>query len=349
MRAALALVMLAACGTSAAPTTDYAWELPPGFRPPPVPADNPMSADKVELGRRLFNDTRLSGNGTQACASCHDPALAFTDGKPVAIGSTGEHGRHSAMTLLNVGYASSLTWASNVATLEEQALQPMYGTAPVELGLDHANDDALVAQLDDTYGDLFASAFPDDEPSITIVARAIAAYERTLIAGNSRFDRFVAGETTALTPSEQHGEQLFESDALACTHCHGGFTMSSAVLDRNVFFNTGLYNIAGVYPANDRGLVEVTGAPSDDGRFRPPPLRSIALTGPYFHDGSAATLDDVIDVYARGGRLVTDGVNAGDGALNPHKAPQMKGFTITPDDRADLIAFLGALTEPTTR
>ncbi|HEY4175366.1 MAG TPA: cytochrome c peroxidase [Kofleriaceae bacterium] len=336
MRKALALVVLLACGSPAAPT-EYAWELPPGFQPPPVPADNPMSADKVELGRALFSDTRLSGNGTQSCASCHDSTLAFTDGKPVAIGSTGEHGRHGAMSLLDVGYSASLTWSSDVPTLEAQALRPMYGTAPVELGLDHANDAALVAQLDDAYGDLFASAFPDDEPSIETVVQAIAAYERTLISGRSPFDRFVAGDTTALSPAEQHGGQLFESDKLACTHCHGGFTTSSNVLDRNVFFNTGLYR---TYPANDRGLIEVTNVATDEGRFRPPPLRNIALTAPYMHDGSAATLDDVIDIYVNGGR--------GDGALDPHKAPQMTGFVLSPQDRADLIAFLGALTDEPT-
>jgi cytochrome c peroxidase len=349
------LASLVACAADE-PAPTWTWRLPGDLPAPRVPADNPMSADKVELGRHLFYDTRLSADGSQSCASCHAQARAFTDGLVVPLGITGEAGRHNAMSLVNVAYNSSSTWANNVAHLEDQAKAPMFGTAPIELGLS-GHEDELLARLADepVYADLFPRAFAADAAPITIgnVTRAIASFERTICSGGSPFDRFVAGDTTALDARAQRGLALFESDRLGCTHCHGGFNLASSYDHAEMpapqvqFFNTGLYNVdgAGAYPAADRGLVEVTGDPAHVGRFRAPTLRNIALTAPYFHDGSAATLADVIATYARGGRLVASGPNAGDGAQSPLKSAFITGFTLTPDEQADLIAFLEALTD----
>lgn len=325
MRALLAIALLSACTEAPAPEP-YAWDLPRGFQPPRVPADNPMSADKVELGRALFFDTQLSGNGTQACASCHQPEKAFTDGRATALGSTGAIGRHNSMSLVNVAYNASQTWANpTVIDLEAQAIVPMFGTAPVELGL---TEDLLVARMRETYADDFARAFPDDaDPiSVTNTARAIASYERTLISASSRFD------TKQLTASEQRGLALFESPRLGCTNCHGGFNFTVATGDRIQMFDTALYD---PYPSTDRGLAEITQVATDTGRFKPPTLRNIALTAPYMHDGSIATLSEVIDAYAAGGRAPT----------SANKSPLVRGFTITPDEKGDLLAFLDALTD----
>ncbi|MDX2090879.1 MAG: di-heme enzyme [Kofleriaceae bacterium] len=339
----LVVVALAACAAEpAAPFEDWTWELPRRFAPPTVPADNPMSIEKVELGRHLFYDTRLSTNGTQACASCHRQELAFTDGEVTSVGATGERGKHNAMSLVNAGYNSTHTWATNIAHLEAQALAPMFGTAPVELGL-AGGEAALLARLraEPTYQMLFPAAFPDDEDpfSVDTITRALASFERTIISGNSRFDAFVTGTASALDAAEQRGLALFESPRLGCTTCHGGFNLSAVVGDSVQFFNTGLYNLdgKGAYPAGDGGLYEITGDPAHMGRFKPPTLRNIAITAPYMHDGSVATLEDVIDIYARGGR--------GEGAASPLKSVFMTGFTLTAEERADLIAFLNALTD----
>lgn len=328
----LALIALVGACTDASPAA-YAWDLPPGFPAPRVPVDNPMSADKVELGRYLFYDTRLSGTGTQACASCHAQERAFTDGLVTAVGSTGAHGRHNSMSLTNVAYNSAQTWANpNVVDLESQALVPMFGTAPVELGL---TEDVLVTRLraEPLYADMFAAAFPGEAITVANTTRAIASFERTILSGGSRFDRFSAGDRTALSVSEQNGLALFESTTLGCRNCHGGFNLSAAT-ERVQMFNTGLYN---PYPATDRGLAEVTGLTSDTGRFKPPTLRNIALTAPYMHDGSVGTLDEVVEIYAHGGR--------GDGAAVPYRSPLVTGFVISAEQRADVVAFLGALTD----
>lgn len=342
---ALVLLVLVGCAVEA-PAPASSWEVPPGFPALRVPADNPLTADKVELGRHLFFDTRLSGNGTQSCASCHDPARAFTDGLATPLGSTGEPGRHNAMSLVNVAYTSTLTWAALTTSLEDQALVPMFGTHPLELA---THEGELLARLatEPGYTDLFARAFPDEPVTITSVTRAIASFERTILSGDSPFDRFLAGDRSALTASEERGLALFESERLGCTNCHAGFTFSAAIGDDSRFFNTGLYNVdgRGAYPAVDRGLVEATGDPAHVGRFKPPTLRNVALTAPYFHDGSAATLDEVLDAYARGGRLITDGPNAGDGAASPLKSVFITGFALTADERTDVLAFLTSLTD----
>lgn len=173
---ALVLVAVAACAAEPSAAPAWQWELPARFPMPRVPADNPMSEAKVELGRYLFFDTRLSGNRTQACASCHDPARAFTDGNPVPLGATGERGIHNAMSLVNVAYNSSSTWAHDVRRLEDQARLPMFGTAPIEMGAIERDVVARVA-ADPIYGELFAAALPGEAITIDGVTRALASFE----------------------------------------------------------------------------------------------------------------------------------------------------------------------------
>ncbi len=340
------------------PDPTFDWQLPPGFPTPAVPADNPMSAAKVELGRHLFYDPRLSENETQSCASCHEQARAFTDGRPRGIGSTGEVHSRGSMSLANIAYTSVMTWSNPLLDeLEDQAVVPLFGAEPVELGL-RGKEGLLRQRLRDEprYGPLFAAAYPDDADPVTVpnVVRAISAFQRTLISGRSPFDRATrGGERAALSDSARRGAVLFNSEKLECFHCHGGFNFQDSIKYRGKstievrFHNTGLYNLGGTgaYPADNTGVHEITGKPSDMGRFRAPTLRNIALTAPYMHDGSIATLSEVLDHYAAAGRTITDGPNAGVGSASPLKSALVIGFTLTAEERADVLAFLESLTD----
>jgi cytochrome c peroxidase len=338
--------------------TTFDWDLPPGFPVPKVPADNPVTPEKVELGRRLFYDERLSGNGQQSCGSCHEQARAFTDGRAHAVGSTGQVHPRSAMGLGNVAYASSFTWANpTLASLEDQALVPLFGDDPVELGLSGSLEAALEAlQEDESYVALFAGAFPEEQGAVSLetITKAIATFQRALISGRAPYDRFVHdGEAAALSASAQRGLGLFFSERLECFHCHGGFNFSGAVthvgkaFDENTFHNNGLYNLDsdGAYPPDNTGLFASTGVPEDMGRFKAPTLRNIEKTAPYMHDGSIATLVEVIDHYAAGGRNVEQGPYAGDGRRSPLRSDMVPGFAITEQEKADVIAFLESLTD----
>lgn len=335
----------------------YSWDLPSHFPLPRLPEGASMSEAKVELGRHLFYDTRLSGNQTQSCASCHRQELAFTDGLAVSVGSTGEPHPRSAMSLTNVAYAASLTWANPVLRrLEDQALVPMFGEFPVELGLAGLEVELLERlRAEPRYQDLFPMAFPDQADPFTLdaIVSAIAAFERTLISGDSPADRYELGDRSALGELEVLGRELFFSERLECFHCHGGFNFSDSVdhsgnvFDQAAFHNNGLYNIDGEggYPEPNRGLYELTGEPADMGRFRAPSLRNIAVTAPYMHDGSIATLEGVLDHYAAGGRTITEGPYAGDGSLNPNKSLFVSGFELTAEEREAVLAYLRALTD----
>ncbi len=334
------------------------WGLPPGYPKPKVPEKNPMSVDKVELGRRLFYDKRLSGNQTQSCASCHDQKLAFTDGRAAGLGSTGEAHPRGSMSIVNVGYLSTLTWANPLITeLEEQALLPLFGETPVELGL-AGMEGVLLDRLraEPLYQELFPTAFPgEDEPlRLENVLRAIGAFERSVISYRSPWDRYnYAGDPKALSSAQKRGKDLFFSEKLECFHCHGGFNFSDSVkhdgstFAESMFHNTGLYNIggAGAYPEGNRGVYEVTSVSTDMGRFRAPSLRNIAVTAPYMHDGSITTLAEVLDHYAAGGRTLADGPYAGVGSTNPYKSELINGFTLTEEEKADVLAFLASLTD----
>jgi cytochrome c peroxidase len=332
----------------------YAWRLPAGFPTPRVPADNPMTEAKVQLGRRLFYDKRLSLNGTQACASCHEQARAFTDGRTHGLGSTGQEHRRNAQGLANVAYATSLTWANPALTsLETQALTPLFGTEPVELGFGD-DPEPLLARLraDPDLAARFAEAFPGEaEPvSLASVTRALACFERTLLSGGSPFDQYLyGGKVDALSPQVKRGMELFFSERLECNHCHSGFNFQDATMHDGTsepilpFHNTGLYDedLAGAYPATDPGLIELTGRPEDMGSFRAPSLRNVALTAPYMHDGSIATLSEVLDHYAAGGRAHV----LGSSHTSPLRSGFVRGFTLTPEEKAEVLAFLEALTD----
>ena len=336
---------------------DYQWQIEANLPLPEVPTDNPMSAIKVELGRRLFYDTRLSVNNTMSCASCHLQALAFTDGKPRAIGATGIVHPRGSMTLVNVAYASRLTWANQLLSqLEDQALTPLFGDSPVEMGMS-GHEDELTAMLrsDKRYAEQLPGAFPADEDpySIVNVVRSISAFVRTIISIDSPYDHYLNGDEGALSEQALLGMELFFSERLECFHCHGGFnftdstTHANANVDRVGYHNTGLYNIdgAGAYPSDNTGLHDMTGKRRDMGRFKAPTLRNIAVTAPYMHDGSVLTLEDAISHYERGGRLLADGAYSGDGRRNPFKSEFIRGFELSDDEREALLTFLDALTD----
>ncbi|MFT6399120.1 MAG: cytochrome c peroxidase [Bradymonadia bacterium] len=352
----VAIGLVAGCGDDPA-STGWTWELPGGFPEPVVPDDNPMSDAKIELGRFLFYDTRLSLNETQSCGSCHLQEFAFSDGLPQGIGSTGEVHPRGAMALMNVGYNSRQTWANPlIDTLEAQALGPLFGEEPVELGMG-GSEAVLVERLaqDEDYAAMFAAAFPEDDGAITIgtITKAVSAFERILISGNAPYDRYVAGDDDAMTESEVRGMRLFFSERLECFHCHGGFNFTDSADHTGLpfpefqFHNTGLYNLDadGAYPATNQGIFEVTGDPADMGAFRAPSLRNIAVTAPYFHDGTALTLEEAFAHYERGGREITEGENAGDGRDNPLKSTFLTGFIVTDQEREDVLNFLCALTD----
>jgi cytochrome c peroxidase len=335
----------------------YRWELPGNLPPPAVPAGNPMNDAKIELGHWLFYDTRLSVNGTMSCASCHIQLLAFTDGRARSVGATGQFHPRSSMTLVNSAYASRLTWANQLLDkLEDQALTPLLGDNPVEMGMG-GHEDRIVELLmsEAHYSELARRAFPgDSDPhSVLNAVRSISAFVRTIVSYDSPYDRYLAGEDTAISESAKRGMEMFFSERLECFHCHGGFnftdstTHANSRIDQVGYHNTGLYNVDanGAYPEDNTGLFDMTGERRDMGRFKAPTLRNVAVTAPYMHDGSVATLEEVVAHYERGGRLIEDGPLAGDGRVSPYKSDFVRGFEISESERSDLLAFLDALTD----
>lgn len=351
----LAVAWLAVVGGARA--EGWVWDLPAHVPPPRVPADNPMTPAKVELGRRLFHDPRLSGNGRLACSGCHLQALGFADGRAHPLGATGDVVRRNAQGLANVAWNASLTWANPaLVTLEAQMAVPLFGTDPVEMGLTDANRETVLNRFrsDPEMAAAFRTAFPElaAPVSLTSIIRAIASYERSLVSFSSRYDRWLAGEES-FTEAERRGHDLFFGEKAECHHCHGSFNFNdqvvharSRVVDR-AFHNTGLYDLdgAGAYPATDRGLIEMTGRAEDMGAFRAPSLRNVAVTAPYMHDGSVGTLEEVLEIYAAGGRQIAGGPDAGDGRRNPWKSDLIVRIDLDARDRADIVAFLKTLTD----
>ena len=352
----------AGCGdepsTGNEPVPPYELQLPLGFPKPYVPPDNPLSADKVELGRRLFYDQRLSVNGRMSCASCHQQQLAFTDGLAHPLGTTGDAVARSSMSLVNVAYYYPYTWENpQPHTLEEQALIPLFGELPLELGLTGALDDVLATlQAEPRYTQLFPRAFPDArEPfSADSLVKALASFERTLISGGSAFDRYAyGGDDDAISDDAKRGFEMFNTERFECYHCHAGLNFTTAFRAASSPFlskdyqNNGLYDLdgEGSYPLESPGLIALSGNVADRGKFRVPTLRNIALTAPYMHDGSIATLDEVLDHYAAGGRVTEAGPNQGDGRSNPNKSQFVRGFELDADERRAFLALLESLTD----
>jgi cytochrome c peroxidase len=332
---ALSAAQVPTAAGAAAPA--YAWHLPRGFPTPAVPADNPMSDSKVALGERLFFDTRLSSNGRYSCASCHDPARSFSDGRKVAIGATGAALPHNAMALVNVAYNLSFGWTRpRVTSLEAQMLQPLLNQHPVELGV-AGREQALCAQLasDPQYAAAFAEAFPPPpEPAapgpgapatspvtFTHLVRAIAAFERTLISGRSPFDAYVFGGEHAAMPAEaKRGMALFFSQRVGCARCHSGFNFAGNWRDSQ----------------GATGPASFANNGTSTAPVRVPTLRNIALTAPYMHDGRFATLDEVLGHYSGLARRRSAGERL-DSRL-PHTP-------LSDSERAELHAFLDSLTD----
>ena len=261
----------------------------------PVPDDNPLTAEKIELGRELFFDRRLSRDGSLSCASCHQPDLAFADGRVIAVGVDGRQGRRNVPSLINRGYGRAFFWDARSASLEDQVVKPIED--PNELGSSLREASVRVGM-------------PGAE-----VARALSSFVRSILSGNSPFDRYINGEMTALTPEEQAGLRVFRGKA-NCTACHLGPTFTD---ERT--HNTGVAWRDGA--VSDRG--------AGRGDFKTPTLREVARTAPYMHDGSLSSLESVVDFYAGGGRG------------NPSLDPEIRPLHLTDDERRQLVAFLRAL------
>jgi cytochrome c peroxidase len=286
----------------------------------PVPATNVLTPEKVRLGRRLFSDPMLSRDLTMSCATCHDPQRGFADGKPRAVGIAGRVGARHTPALINRGYGRSFFWDGRAHTLEDQSLRPIED--PDEFG--HSIDGAMVRlRADAQYQALFQSAF-GREPQSEDLARALASYVRTILAGSAPIDRYLAGDPGALTDEQRQGLAVFRGRG-RCTACHAGPTFAD-----ERFHNTGVAWREGRFL--DPGRAAVTNLDEDRGAFKTPTLREVGRTAPYMHDGSFATLAGVVDFYAAGGRP------------NPNLDPDVRAISLTPEERRALLAFLGALT-----
>jgi cytochrome c peroxidase len=286
----------------------------------PNPADNPPTAAKVALGKRLFEDAELSSTGTIACRSCHDPKLAFTDGESTGKGVTGKPLVRHTPTLWNLAWSPLLFWDGRAASLEDQIRFPV--EHPDEMGSTLENG-VLRLQRHDSYVRAFAEAFPQD-PTVTAnnIAKALAAYERTLVSPPTRFDKWAAGDAT-LTPSEVAGFRIFTGKG-RCSNCHSGFAFTD-----NGFYDIGL-------PSEDLGRGPIVGLAVANHAFKVPTLRELAWTAPYMHDGSLGTLDDVVRIYEMGG------------VHRPTRSNDLPEIIrLTDQERADLIAFLESLSSDT--
>ncbi|AOW22101.1 cytochrome-c peroxidase [Urechidicola croceus] len=297
---------------------------------PVIPFNNPQTVEGVALGRKLFFDPILSANGTQSCASCHSPENSFTDSDRFSEGIDGISGSRNSMPLFNLvwNYDEKFNWDGSAFSLENQAFEPV--TNPIEM---HNTWSSAVSSLQNhsEYPELFEQAFGTSTIDSVLVTKAIAQFERTLISGNSRFDKYLNGEIS-LTDSELSGFDIFMDETRGdCFHCHGN--VNNPLWTDNVFHNNGLDATF-----TDLGLGQVTGDPADNGKFKSPSLRNLKFTAPYMHDGRFETLEEVINHYSEG--LVN----------SPTIDPLMKaindgGVQLTESDKSDLKAFLLSLSD----
>jgi len=286
----------------------------------PIPEDNALTAAKVRLGRDLFRNAILSRDRTLACASCHDPRRAFTDGRSLAVGVDGKVGTRNAPTLINRVYGRSQFWDGRAHSLEQQVLEPIENPRELGAGVDTAVRRLVSSPL---YRLRFRVAFGRDVNAQDL-ARALASYVRTILGGDSPFDRYANGIANALSDEARSGLEIFRGKA-GCSTCHSGPTMSD-----ERFHNTSVAWQGGEW--KDLGRFLVTGAAQDRGAFKTPTLREVDRTAPYMHDGSLSTLDAVIDYYDRGGNPA------------PSRDADLKPLGLTADEKRQLIAFLRSLT-----
>ena len=291
------------------------FKVPLGLKPVPVPTDNPMTPEKVELGKQLYFDPRLSCDDTVSCASCHDPKKGWSNSAPFATGVRNQVGGRSAPTIINAAYSDLQFWDGRAHQLEGQALGPIQN--PIEM--DHKLEECVV-KLNKVkgYREQFQKVFGTDVTPENM-AKAIAAFERTVISGNAPYDKFKAGDQNALSASAQRGMKLFFGKG-HCSACHAGPNFSDAS-----FHNIGV----GMKAAKpDLGRYEVTKVEGDKGAFKTPTLREVARHAPYMHDGSLKTLEDVVDHYDKGG------------IANPQLDEEIFPLKLTTQEKADLIAFM---------
>jgi cytochrome c peroxidase len=302
-------------------TDDFEVEVPPNFPELPVPADNALTEARVQLGKRLFYDTQLSRTHEVACSSCHLADHAFADPRRVSVGVHGRLGTRNAPSLVNLAYNTSFFWDGGAPTLEQQAIAPIINPLEMDMTL---GDVVARLEADPSYVDDFARAY-DTRPTPGALTKALASFMRTIVSGNSRYDRFQRGDHTALTASEQRGMAIATGERGECFHCHVGFNFTN-----NGFRNNNLY---ATY--EDIGRARVTELDADIGKFKVPTLRNVALTAPYMHDGSLATLEAVVEHYSSGG------------FESATSDPTIRPLNLTADEKRDLIAFLKALTDET--
>ncbi len=299
--------------------SSYPYHVPLGLNPPPVPADNAITDAKVALGKDLYFDKRLSQNDTVSCETCHNPMMGWTDHKPVSTGIHGQHGTRNAPTVLNSAYNQQQFWDGRAPSLEKQIEGPVAN--PVEMGFSLAGAAKRIGGIKG-YAPLFQAAFGSPKVTFDRIEKAIASFERTVLTGNSPYDRYVAGDTKALSPQAAAGMALFFGKA-NCDACHAG---------KN--FSDGDYHNIGVgmnskHP--DWGRYLVTKVEADRGKFKTPTLRDLPETYPYMHDGSVKTLAEVIKFYNQGGEK------------NKWLDPQIRPLHLDDAEQAELVAFLDAL------
>jgi cytochrome c peroxidase len=303
---------------------------PLGLPPVPIPADNPPTAETIELGRRLYYDTILSKDNTVSCASCHQPDFGFADPRQFSVGVNGGTGDRQAPSVWNAAYYTTQFWDGRAASLEDQAVGPMAN--PIEMA--HTIEDIeKILTEDAAYAAMFEKAFGPGPITGQNAAKAIASFERTVLSGNSPFDRYMyGGDETALSEQAKLGLEVFRNkDKGNCAVCHT-IEADHALFSDSKFHNLGVgVETDGTF--KDAGRFKVTNAEADTGAFKTPTLRNIAQSGPYMHDGSLRTLKDVVDFYV------------GAGNSNPHRDPELKELDhLTREERDALVAFMEALT-----
>ena len=305
--------------------TPYLIMSPSGFSNISIPENNPMTIEGIALGKKLFHDPILSGDGMQSCASCHLQIAGFSDTNRFSQGIDGSFGNRNASTIINAGWNTSNFWDGRAITLEDQAFEPVVD--PIEMNNTWQNVENML-NTNATYRDLFKKAFNIDDIDSTHVVMAIAQFERTLISANSRYDKYLRQEVQ-LTPSELNGFVIFNTEKGDCFHCHG----TEMFMD-NLFHNNGL----DTEPFLDLGLAKVTGVASDNGKFKTPTLRNIEFSAPYMHNGRFSTLEQVVDHYNSGGHYSL--------TIDPLMKKVGIGLQLSNQEKTDLVAFLKTLSDP---